>query len=125
MFEYSVRVPTEPTSLPPIEPWLKNPIVYSEAGREAYITLREPPGGWPRVFQVQGSVKCIVCDGIADKAVVCSECARAIVVIRSANFTDRLLELLDNGRFLLILKIMEDVTDEVIAEWMVRNLHGD
>lgn len=97
-------------------------IIAAKEGKEGYIQLANAKG-WPRVFQVDTQVKCLICDSIAQGRVICEDCTRAVKLLRSADFTDKLQELLQSEHLDLVLRLAAKLTNDVLAEALAKEFH--
>lgn len=82
--------------------------------------------GWQRPFGIDGSVKCMVCDGLSQSLPVCDDCRAAILAFRMIH-TDReknnAVESLINAFTNTKLKAFFELAGEAAFEkWMAKEL---
>jgi hypothetical protein len=77
-------------------------------------------GGVPRLFTVEGSLKCLTCDGWTVDDTVCQECRQAIALLRSGIHMQALESLLsmliEHPEFILFF---EQMSTDVIANYFL------
>lgn len=92
-----------------------------EAESWAILKLRNRGSGVPFSIVVDGSVKCLACDGYSH-SLICTECREAVNLLRSAgnlNTIRRVVEFFEVPGMLQVLKLL---TDDVVADLMAKRI---
>jgi hypothetical protein len=75
----------------PNGPHFKTPELGRNTDYDPYIKLSSHHnGGWGRIFEVNGGVKCLLCDGLAENDYMCPECRDIIAVLRNGDVVDKI-----------------------------------
>lgn len=105
------------------DPILVNPLIKPAKGNSGAITVRtHGVPGWPRVIEVEGDVKCLVCDGLSKDSAVCIECQSAVKLLRSVDNLITLKKLIGMEHLDVLIHVMEGLTKDAIAEYLARGL---
>ena len=81
--------------------------------------------GWQRPFGINGYVKCMICDGLAQHNPVCEDCRGAILAFRTvadqAQALDKIVQFFTNSKLQAFFQL---AGERAFGEWMARELEG-
>lgn len=88
----------------------------------AIIKLKNSAPGAPTPILVEGSVKCIICEGFVENALVCEDCKTAVKLLRGASNTETVRTLVEFASRPGIMGVLESLTYEAISEMMIQRI---
>lgn len=85
------------------------------------VSTSDTPG-WPRVIEVEGDVKCLICEGLSSNHAVCEECRDAVKLLRAAGNMQVIKKLVEFERLDVMLRVMEEMTEDAVAKYLMERL---
>jgi hypothetical protein len=88
----------------------------------AIIKLKNSAPGAPTAILVEGSVKCVICGGFIEDALVCESCSSAVRLLRAADNVATLQALVEFASRPGVMAILESLTYEAVTDMMMQRI---